>query len=522
MRVPVHFRTSRFPKLIVLLVAGVLAGCRDDVNPTAATPDPAVSAASRNAAGGADPLILPGEVEFHELAQRFPSFAGYHYDRATGDVVALMKDTTQAEAVRAALAPRAVEMRSGSARAQRGGGRVRVRPARFAFEELRVWRDNLTPRLFSMPSVRGIDLDEAENRVWVGVESASSRGEVMRVAAALGVPSSALVVEPTAEICPAQSGGGCDPCTTNPDALECQGNPDPCVTNPDAPECQPPADAEPPTYEETNGCPSGVSCNTAPGDPTVRDTWPFKVGGLLINRYRFTIGGTKYVSGCTLGFNTTYNGRRAFVTNAHCTAQTGVLDLSAFYQKRINSTDSLGSEIADPPHNVSYDPYSYSFCPSGNTCRYSDAAVIGYSDHITFFPATIIQPTYWNGSIKINQANPYFYIRGENAGRPVQYRDMDKVGATTGWTYGQTIRTCYHARAANTSFMYLCQAQVQSYTTSKIVESGDSGSPVFYWTGSNDVSLYGLLWGKQNNGTIFLFSPLENIRRDFPAYITSL
>ena len=217
MRAPVHSRrTFRFPKLVVLLAAGVLAGCRDDATPTTATPDPALSVASRTAAAAGDPLVLPGEIEFHELAQRFPSFAGYHYDRTTGDVVALMKDTAQAEAVRAALGPRVVEMRSDNARLRRTGGRVRVRRARFAFEELRVWRDNLTPRLFSMPSVRGIDLDEAENRVWVGVRDASSRGEVMRVAAGLGIPSSALVVEPTAEMCLAQSGGDCDPCTANP------------------------------------------------------------------------------------------------------------------------------------------------------------------------------------------------------------------------------------------------------------------------------------------------------------------
>ena len=50
------------------------------------------------------------------------------------------------------------------------------------------------------------------------------------------------------------------------------------------------------------------------------------------------------------------------------------------------------------------------------------------------------------------------------------------------------------------------------------VNSGDSGAPVF--KGSSSVTLAGLLWGGNQAGTQFIYSPMANVERELGALTT--
>lgn len=50
-------------------------------------------------------------------------------------------------------------------------------------------------------------------------------------------------------------------------------------------------------------------------------------------------------------------------------------------------------------------------------------------------------------------------------------------------------------------------------------DNGDSGSPVFRWLG-DDVELAGILWGGTDDGTLFAFSPLDQVEEELGALTT--
>jgi hypothetical protein len=49
---------------------------------------------------------------------------------------------------------------------------------------------------------------------------------------------------------------------------------------------------------------------------------------------------------------------------------------------------------------------------------------------------------------------------------------------------------------------------------STIVSGGDSGSPVFASAGGDNVTLLGGLWGGNSDGTLFVYSPIANIKAE--------
>lgn len=79
------------------------------------------------------------------------------------------------------------------------------------------------------------------------------------------------------------------------------------------------------------------------------------------------------------------------------------------------------------------------------------------------------------GSITIDSANPRFRIIGE-AAYPVAGQTLEKIGRTTGWTYGQVTNTCVDTNVAGSNITLLCQDYVSAG-----IGAGDSGSPVFAW-----------------------------------------
>ena len=83
------------------------------------------------------------------------------------------------------------------------------------------------------------------------------------------------------------------------------------------------------------------------------------------------------------------------------------------------------------------------------------------------------------------------------------------MGRTSGWSRGYVTSTCIDVNVGNTSFTLLCQDAVGAK-----VLAGDSGSPVFRVVHGSDVSLDGILWGGDESGTLFVFSPIANIERE--------
>jgi hypothetical protein len=94
---------------------------------------------------------------------------------------------------------------------------------------------------------------------------------------------------------------------------------------------------------------------------------------------------------------------------------------------------------------------------------------------------------------------------------------VNKVGRTTGWTRGNVTATCVNTNVSGTNITQLCQTFVEDPGDAVVVGGGDSGSNVFRVTSGNNVQLVGILWGGNSSGTLFVFSPLKQIRDELGA-----
>lgn len=216
-------------------------------------------------------------------------------------------------------------------------------------------------------------------------------------------------------------------------------------------------------------------------------------------------------SGCTLGFVGLWGGDRAFVTASHCSDVTYALDGGLYYQPSSGiSPTAIGFEVADPP------PFE---CPEGwgwpynnNECRWSDANIVRVYSSIYAVPGLIARTTYWGavqGSHEIDPSNPEFYVVSEGQ-YSVVGETVDKIGRTTGWTYGHVTDTCVDFQEFTDGYGRACQ-DMADYG----IDFGDSGSPVFRWFGSDNVQLYGINVGREGESGNAIFSPLSNIQYEF-------
>ena len=62
---------------------------------------------------------------------------------------------------------------------------------------------------------------------------------------------------------------------------------------------------------------------------------------------------------------------------------------------------------------------------------------------------------------------------------------------------------------------------VEMTSTGVIVQGGDSGSPVFTDESGGSVKLLGGLWGGNQSGTQFVYSPIDNIRAELGALLST-
>ncbi len=208
-----------------------------------------------------------------------------------------------------------------------------------------------------------------------------------------------------------------------------------------------------------------------------------------------------YVGVCTLGFVAIRGGVLGYVTNDHCTSQSGVVDGTVHHQPLPDN--AVGVEIVDPP-------FFTTDCPPGYVCRYSDA-IFGQAFTSGIMDFGKLMRTAGIGSLEIVGR---WNIVGESA-FPVLGEVLNKVGRTTGWTQGSVINTCVTTFVYGTNWVRFCQDRVAAN-----VEGGDSGSPVFKVIdpAAGNVVLYGVLWGGSSGS--FVFSNMYNIERELGPLTT--
>jgi hypothetical protein len=239
---------------------------------------------------------------------------------------------------------------------------------------------------------------------------------------------------------------------------------------------------------------------------TLRDKVRPVVGGLQIGFSQFL---------CSLGFNAWRAGVEGYVTASHCSDRQGEVDGTLYYQPLNQMADEfIGTEIADPPFFRNLFFLNADGCPLGRKCRYSDSNFSDGDDAVAFTLGGIARTTGPNnGSLEIAGE---FVIRAQGAAMVGQ--TGNKVGQTTGWTQGIVTRTCVNTGVSASNIVLLCQDFVEN--TVQIVNSGDSGSPVFRINVGDSVTLLGNLWGGNSSGTLFVYSPIANIERELGALTT--
>jgi hypothetical protein len=153
------------------------AGC-GDLGPAG----PGAGAVDPESVRAAAPLVHPDEAAFMRLAGEVPGFGGYFQDDA-GNRAMYLTDP--------AAASGAAE-RLGAVLGAEAGAGVRVLPGRYTWMELHEWRSRSLERIAAVPGVVFVDLDEALNRITVGLSEPSAERLVRSRVRSAGVPDAAL------------------------------------------------------------------------------------------------------------------------------------------------------------------------------------------------------------------------------------------------------------------------------------------------------------------------------------------
>jgi hypothetical protein len=381
------------------------------------------------------------------VAEAVPGFGGYFLD-ATGAPTVYLTDASHRADAEQALA---------GFLADRGftAADLRVRQGTFEYAQLEAWYRRARPGAFGVAGIILGDVDEAQNRIRFGVANASAATAVQGVIAQLGIPSSAVIVQQRA------------PFTTA---------------------------------------------------ATLRDDVSPIQGGLQINF--LNVGGVVGVSLlCTLGFNAVIDGVSSFITNSHCSQVEGGEETPTDYYQPLQDSDGdrmvnpeklIATEADDPHWVISLDcPLSPAF-----QCRWSDASRAAYIPTAAAEArlgriARTVRPSTSLTDVELT-IDGFFTIKREQA-RGVVGEVANKVGRTTGWTFGTTTETCVDVIALGTTHIRLCQEVVAA-----VVDGGDSGSPVFRRNGGSNVTLLGVLWGGSTDDANpeFVYSPMFGIERE--------
>ena len=404
---------------------------------------------------------------FANFTKKVPGFGGVYNDEL-GRTTVLLTDLSNAEEARAEV-PRFLQEKFGI----RGVDRSTLvfKKAEHSFAELRNW-DRASVDVMDLTGVTQMDIDDAENKIVVGVSEKAFMSAVQAALKAKGLPEGAFDVRVIA-----------------------------------------------PTVIDVLTLAEGErAAPTIPSATTLQSRYRPVIGGLQIgfsgNRVCTLNSNVYRVTGGYFDFNIE-TGDPLFLTNSHCTDVFGAVDGRVAGQPLVN--DRIGYEAYDPPMLTSGQEPD---CPPGRTCRWSDAALYRYDGGISVgfgqIAKTNTGSTTISGRYDIMSAfSAYFF---ENVS------PISKVGRTTGTSADVVIKKCVRTNqfdsAGDTGRTMLCQVQ-SNYTSA----GGDSGSPIFAKSTATDPDreafLQGIHWGTARNidqpgaPVLRTMSPIDMVGRDF-------
>jgi hypothetical protein len=388
-----------------------------------------------------------------------PGFGGMHYDNS-GRLNVYLKSQPGA-AVRAvdvvgrlrAVGGRAVQDRL------RRSPNVMIQEAKYDYVELQGLKSRLG-RLFSVRGVVFTDIDEAQNRLRVGIAPGASQRNVEHALARAGVPREAVIIS---RISPIQKA------------------------------------------------------------KTVRDRFRPVPGGIQL-AFPVPSLGPGVFGICTVSFNARIPGRAAnfFLTTSHCSEVQGGNQETRYFQPVPGSANRIGVEFRDPQYGNPgglCDDFPGFRCRLSDAllARYRDDVEpqVGKIARTTFAGQRI-------GSLVINQNNPRWTIIGEFE-FPFLGETAHKLGRSSGWTRGPVILTCADTFVSGTDIVQICQDFVfaglrPGDSGSPVFERGAD-----FGFGAGEVFLVGLAWGfgDLDGAPVFVFSSMENIELELGPLTTS-
>lgn len=379
-----------------------------------------LSAAASEGLGVPD-KARPEESIFARLSAAAPSAAGYYYDEK-GVLVVLVRDARDD----ASAKDMARTLLASSAILGPGGGRrtgdVRVERAKFTYRQLSEWRDFVFDNYFGRDlRITSLDLDERANRVVVGLSDVGRDAARFELLARMQMSA----IDTTAISFVHAEIGKADVAFSPPATL-----------------------------------------NDQSSDPLA--------GGLQIDMD--TNGNGEYAASCTLGLVASRNDVVGLITNSHCTHEMFNPDVDRFYQR-------FPRHVA----TASVDPQAYT-CGLWR-CRGADAMFAESSGNVSMAIGKIMKTTapngggYYggNGTLQVDQVNSFFTVVGL-ADVGVGTR-IEKMGITTGWTWGNVQGTCVDGFIYANGHMNAIRCEDEA---DYVRDEGDSGAPVFYITGAGD------------------------------------
>ena len=446
-------------------MAVVLAGCSYVEGPESGA-RPALTASPGETTLPADATesdLMGIDGRFFQITTTVPEFGGYWINRG-GDVVIGLTDLSKSAVVET------VTRNEVDIKLAQSGGQRRYEQVTCSFGQLFGWKESVADPLLQMDGVTFIDVDQASNKILVGVVTASDVAGVPTFATNAGIPSPAIHTAVVGRISPSHGG----------------------------------------------------PVETARDDEH-----------LLSERFVTTLGGIMVRNGrddedrCSLLLGVTVGGAERYVTASHCPwtddgeyGDFASLDTSLpLYQARTLASDRLGYEVADPSSTCSYD---------GGDCRWADAALFGQSGSDDRFRqgrvATTVSAYEDDGdkSTHHNHENgdSVYVMTGEGGESepnwPVSGQSVIKVGFASGRSRGIVVYDCLDLADwpnRDRGYTLRCQSAATYHS-----EGGDSGAPVF----ASDGSFFGLHIGHIEGVVlpighfdfISYYSPIANIEED--------
>ena len=463
--------------LVVLGIVLIEEACSNDTD--LAGPEPQIDVPTFAVTDAVEPVpepimldvtigtLLGSDKRFNEISGSVSEFGGYWMDD-DGNMVVALTDTTKKTDV---LAVARTELNDGIGNT---GGTIRYVEVSRPFSQLLNWKEGLTSQFYSLGVVTFLDIDQANNRLLVGVVNSAGVSTAKNLARTNGIPDDGIRVVAVGRAYPDRS-------TAEPYPVESQSD-----------------------------------------DHTLRERFPQTLGGIMVRH------GETDEDRCTLWLGVTMSGNQRYVTSSHCDVD-GFADLDTttpLYQSTTNAADRLGYEIADPTRT----------CTVGGgpgaaaDCRWADVALFGKNtDDDRFVRGWIATTVGVNTNDEPDDPFPVTAYRHKHAGGDSLYvvryeggevdgQYLFKVGQLGGRSHGRVQHDCvdiYGWPDSQTNYAIRCQ-NVANYPR----YGGDSGAPIFH--GSNE-KLFGAHVGRIGDagtsseddleGLVF-YSPIANIEED--------